>query len=825
MSHAETSIKRRRPRRVLVLGAGMSGLACARELEQRNYQVLLVEARDRVGGRLKGEQLQVKHSATVEHKNGNSSSKAGKKSQQQQQPTVDLGGALIHGMDENPLAQLTKDLNVPVHSVSDCLLMNDSGWPVDPKEDDRVSAVFNECLEESFRRIPKQDDTQNGTLAKTTENRVTTRNQPPPSFGALFQQVCAEHKGAITKNSLSSALMSWHQANLEVSCGAGLDRMGLGWNEDEAYGFDGDHCALESSWKPVVEALAEPLDILFRAQVQKIHILPQRPALNRPAKRIKTASAAAAAAPTGAPIASPVKSPASSPDPTRLSRRLQGKDPSSLRRSNRTIKKPVERFTVDHSLPQRATSNKAPTPNTAAVHVTVQRLDTEETVTLQADAVVCTLPLGILQEGSIEFDPPLSTEKQNAIASLGTGLLNKCTLSFPHIFWQDSDFLGLAENAESSYLVLNLSKATNHPVLVFMYGGDFAESIQEWTDHEIVQDCLAVLRKICGKRDLPPVLDYCCTRWGKEEYSKMAFTFIPPGVDGPRAFAATREPVVDDQGIPTLMFAGEHTTPFHPSTIHGAFLSGIREAYRLDCAVDPEALGNFQFSEEELYQRTFAVGLNPTKETNEGVTGVASRDAADSDSSGRVVATTDTETLNETSTTGTIPSESGGVRHRRRGASEVMRMRRTEEESNVPNDTTTERSPATTPTRRSHRGSQQGNHVTAGNVAAEASDDEREGGNAIDQEQILALENRVLKRSVESYGPNYDYIQQYVTPVHTGLSTRLGPERTVNWVQSKCQRLSRKRGKPRNIPRAWIAPNESHRKASKAPKTRWRINT
>jgi phytoene dehydrogenase-like protein len=42
---------------VIVIGSGVSGLACARELVQQGYEVLVVEARNRVGGRLKGESL------------------------------------------------------------------------------------------------------------------------------------------------------------------------------------------------------------------------------------------------------------------------------------------------------------------------------------------------------------------------------------------------------------------------------------------------------------------------------------------------------------------------------------------------------------------------------------------------------------------------------------------------------------------------------------------------------------------------------------------------------------------------------------------------
>ena len=37
---------------MLIAGAGLAGLAAARELERRGYGVIVVEARDRVGGRV-----------------------------------------------------------------------------------------------------------------------------------------------------------------------------------------------------------------------------------------------------------------------------------------------------------------------------------------------------------------------------------------------------------------------------------------------------------------------------------------------------------------------------------------------------------------------------------------------------------------------------------------------------------------------------------------------------------------------------------------------------------------------------------------------------
>ena len=37
---------------VLIVGAGLAGLVAARELERRGYRVIVIEARERIGGRV-----------------------------------------------------------------------------------------------------------------------------------------------------------------------------------------------------------------------------------------------------------------------------------------------------------------------------------------------------------------------------------------------------------------------------------------------------------------------------------------------------------------------------------------------------------------------------------------------------------------------------------------------------------------------------------------------------------------------------------------------------------------------------------------------------
>ncbi len=67
-------------------------------------------------------------------------------------------------------------------------------------------------------------------------------------------------------------------------------------------------------------------------------------------------------------------------------------------------------------------------------NTSVVRVTTKCGLTLEADAVIVTLPLAILSippgdNGHISFKPPLPTAKLNALNRLGVGSYNKCEFS------------------------------------------------------------------------------------------------------------------------------------------------------------------------------------------------------------------------------------------------------------------------------------------------------------------------------------------------------------------------------------------------------------
>jgi monoamine oxidase len=113
------------------------------------------------------------------------------------------------------------------------------------------------------------------------------------------------------------------------------------------------------------------------------------------------------------------------------------------------------------------------------------RLATGESVS--ADRVVVTVPLGVLKDGGVTFDPPLSFERRTAIAEIGVGVQDSVWLLFEEPFWQTEAVLWVVvgENVPVRTWI-NLEPLTGHPVLVGLVGGEAAEALAELDDEAAV---------------------------------------------------------------------------------------------------------------------------------------------------------------------------------------------------------------------------------------------------------------------------------------------------------------------------------------------------
>ncbi|XP_065862171.1 lysine-specific histone demethylase 1 homolog 2 [Euphorbia lathyris] len=200
----------------------------------------------------------------------------------------------------------------------------------------------------------------------------------------------------------------------------------------------------------------------------------------------------------------------------------------------------------------------------------------------QADMVLCTVPLGVLKKRTIKFEPELPRRKLDAIDRLGFGLLNKVAMVFPHVFWgEDLDTFGcLSEHSSKRgefFLFYGYHSVSGGAVLIALVAGEAAQMFEYTDPSSLLHRVLAVLRGIYEPKGVtvPDPIQTSCTRWGNDEFSYGSYSHVRVESSG-----SDYDILAESVGS-QLFFAGEATTRQYPATMHGAFLSGLREASRI----------------------------------------------------------------------------------------------------------------------------------------------------------------------------------------------------------------------------------------------------
>ncbi|KAK0056688.1 lysine-specific histone demethylase 1A [Biomphalaria pfeifferi] len=543
--------------KVIIIGAGIAGLSAARQLQSFGVDVVILEARDRVGGRIQT------------FRRGNY--------------VADLGAMVVTGLGGNPVTVLSKQINMELHKIKQkCPLYESNGCTVLKEKDEMVEREFNRLLETTsflshqvnFNEIngkpaslgqaleaviklqekhvkDKQCEHQRSIiemqerLRKCQAQMLAQRDRvqelhkqwkeasdvkPPRDITAEFlvksklrdlnaaikeyDQETAKQKEIEDKlheleanppsdvylSSRDRQILDWHFANLEFANATPLSNLSLKhWDQDDDYEFSGSHLTVRNGYSCVPTAIAEGLDYKLNTVVKQIKIL----------------------------------------------------------------EKGVEVVTT-----AKNGSNQQ---------------------TYKGDAVLCTLPLGVLKEcintvpNVPHFIPPLPDWKADAIARLGFGNLNKVVLCFDRVFWDPSaNLFGHVGSTTASrgelFLFWNLYKA---PVLLALIAGEAAAIMENVSDDVIVGRCLVVMKGIFGANAVPQPKESLVSRWRADPYARGSYSYVAAGSSG-NDYDLLASPIAHPAGAPArLFFAGEHTIRNYPATVHGAMLSGFREAGRI----------------------------------------------------------------------------------------------------------------------------------------------------------------------------------------------------------------------------------------------------
>lgn len=225
-AHAATGLEKKvnpPKKRILVIGAGLAGLIAAHKLQNQGYEVVVVEARDRIGGRIWT-------------------------SSQWPDMPLDLGATWIHGVTGNPLTKLAQRIKAKRLSTSygSTLVYNTAGSPLSLQEQARLDQ-----LSRQVSQALKQ--------AQSSDNDISVKQ----TIESLFHQANLDMEERQFLNFILSG-------SIEQEYAGSASELSTQWYDD-AKSFRGDDTLFASGFGVISEYLAQNLHIELGQVVKEIH--------------------------------------------------------------------------------------------------------------------------------------------------------------------------------------------------------------------------------------------------------------------------------------------------------------------------------------------------------------------------------------------------------------------------------------------------------------------------------------------------------------------------------------------------------------------------
>ncbi len=194
---------------------------------------------------------------------------------------------------------------------------------------------------------------------------------------------------------------------------------------------------------------------------------------------------------------------------------------------------------------------------------------------IEGDYVIVSVPLGVLKNNAISFTPELPADKIAAIKKTNMGNVNKFLLVWNTPFWNpDLQYIGFTPETKGKFnYFLNVKRFTTTNALMTFAFGDYATLTESMADDDIIYEIVGHLKSIYG--NIPNPTNMLRTKWGENINSFGAYSYATNGTTTEDFDTLAKE--VNNK----IFFAGEHTNRSYRGTVHGAYLSGIREADKI----------------------------------------------------------------------------------------------------------------------------------------------------------------------------------------------------------------------------------------------------
>ena len=212
-----------RKAKILVIGAGLAGLAAARELMRHGHEVLVLEARDRIGGRIWT-------------------------STSWPDAPLDLGATWIHGVRGNPISGLAEDINAKrwVTNYERVASYNSSGKLLTDGEQAQLESIRERVFSLLRREQARDEDTSVWQALASLQRELSSSPAAMRFFNfCLSGDIEQEYSG-------STKQLSAH------------------WY-DSAKEFGGDDALFAQGFKVITDFLAQGLRIELSQIVKEVH--------------------------------------------------------------------------------------------------------------------------------------------------------------------------------------------------------------------------------------------------------------------------------------------------------------------------------------------------------------------------------------------------------------------------------------------------------------------------------------------------------------------------------------------------------------------------
>ena len=160
------------------------------------------------------------------------------------------------------------------------------------------------------------------------------------------------------------------------------------------------------------------------------------------------------------------------------------------------------------------------------------------------------------------------------------GSVNKFLCVWDTAFWDvDKQYIGYTPKEKGKFnYFLNVKPFTNANALMTFSFGDYSLETEKMSDEEIIENIMSHLKVIYGD-SIPYPKHMKRTSWNSNPYTYGSYSFV--GISGRSKYYKHFKQSKSSH----LYFAGEHTSKPYRGTVHGAYLSGLREAEKIIKAI------------------------------------------------------------------------------------------------------------------------------------------------------------------------------------------------------------------------------------------------